>query len=74
MLINKHISLRGYTVDDPYLTDRSALSRAVQVITEDLNEGRLRLVICKRFSLEETVQAHEFSESGRQFGKILLNP
>ena len=74
VLINKHISLRGYTVDDPYLTDRSALSRAVQVITDDLNEGRLRLVICKRLSLEETVQAHELSESGSQFGKILINP
>ena len=74
VLINKHISLRGYTVDDPYLTDRSALSRAVQVITDDLDEGRLRLAICKRFSLEEVVAAHEFSESGRQFGKILINP
>ena len=74
VLITKHISLRGYTVDDPYLTDRSALSRAVQVITDDLNEGRLRLVICKRFPLEQVVEAHEFSESGRQFGKILINP
>lgn len=74
VLINKHISLRGYTVDDPYLADRAALSRAIQVISGGLNENRLRLVICKRFSLEEVVQAHEFSESGRQFGKILLNP
>ena len=74
VLINKHVSLRGYTVDDPYLADRSALSRAVRVITDDLNENRLGLVICKRFPLEEVVQAHQFSESGRQFGKILINP
>ena len=74
VLINKHIALRGYTVDDPYLTDRSALSRAVQIITDHLNEGSLRLVICRRFSLDEVVQAHEFSESGGQFGKILINP
>ena len=74
VLINKHILLRGYTVDDPYLTDRSALTTAVQVIGDDLNAGRLRLVICKRFSLEDVVDAHEFSESGNQFGKILINP
>ena len=74
VLINKHITLRGYTVDDPYLTDRSALSRAVQVISEYLDKDRLHLVICKRFSLEQVVEAHEFSESGNQFGKILINP
>ena len=74
VLINKHVTLRGYTVDDPYLTDRPALSIAIQAITDDLNEGRLQLVICNRFSLEEVVAAHEFSESGRQFGKILINP
>ena len=74
VLINKHITLRGYTVDDPYLTDRSALSRAVRVISDDLNKDRLRLVICKRFSLEQVIEAHEFSESGKQFGKILINP
>lgn len=74
VLINKHISLRGYTVDDPYLADRPALSRAIRIISDGLNEDKLRLVICRRFSLEEAVQAHEFSESGRQFGKILLNP
>ena len=74
VLINKHITLRGYTVDDPYLSDRSALSRAVQVISEYLDKDGLHLVICKRFSLEQVVEAHEFSESGNQFGKILINP
>ena len=74
VLINKHITLRGYTVDDPYLTDRSALNRAIRVTSEHFNEGRLRPVICRRFSLEQVVEAHEFSESGRQFGKILINP
>ena len=74
VLINKHITLRGYTVDDPYLTDRSALTMAIRVISDHLNEGRLRHVICKRFSMEQVVEAHEFSESGRQFGKILINP
>ena len=74
VLINKHITLRGYTVDDPYLTDRSALTRAIRVISGHLNEGGLRPVICRRFPLEQVVEAHEFSESARQFGKILINP
>lgn len=74
VLINKHITLRGYTVDDPYLTDRSALNGAIRVISGHFNEGRLRPVICRRFSLEQVIEAHEFSESGRQFGKILINP
>ena len=74
VLINKHITLRGYTVDDPYLTDPSALSRAIRVISDHFDEGRLRPVICRRFPLEQVVEAHEFSESARQFGKILINP
>ena len=74
ILINKHITLRGYTVDDPYLTDRPALNRAIRVISDLFNEGGLRPVICRRFPLEQVVEAHEFSESARQFGKILINP
>ena len=74
VLINKHITLRGYTVDDPYLTDRSALTRAIRIISDHFNEGRLRPIICRRFPLEQVVEAHEFSESARQFGKILINP
>ncbi len=74
VLINKHITLRGYTVDDPYLTDRSALTAAIRVISDHLDEGGLRPVICRRFPLEQVVEAHEYSESGQQFGKILINP
>ena len=74
VLINKHITLRGYTVDDPYLTDRPALTKAVRVISDHLDEGGLRPVICRRFPLERVVEAHEYSESARQFGKILINP
>ncbi|MDE2726880.1 MAG: zinc-binding dehydrogenase [Gemmatimonadota bacterium] len=46
----------------------------MRVISDHLDEGGLRPVICRRFPLEQVVEAHEFSESARQFGKILINP
>ncbi|MDE0061791.1 MAG: zinc-dependent alcohol dehydrogenase family protein [Gammaproteobacteria bacterium] len=74
VLINKHITLRGYNVDDPFVIDRAALAKAVEYITSGLNEDRLRLIIDSRFLLDEVVEAHRYAESDRQFGKILINP
>ena len=74
VLINKHITLRGYNVDDPYAEDRAARSKAVAQITAGLNAGDLRLIIDRRFSLDDVVEAHSYAESDRQFGKILINP
>ena len=34
--------------------------------------GRLRPVIDRRFSLEDTRAAHEYMQQGRTFGKIVL--
>lgn len=45
----------------------------LQKITDIVNKGFLRPVIDKTFSLDEIKIAHEYSESGRVVGKIVVN-
>ncbi len=44
----------------------------LQKITEMVNNGHLKSVIDKIFSIEEIRKAHEYSESGRVVGKLVV--
>jgi NADPH2:quinone reductase len=41
---------------------------------EDIAEGRLRVVIDRRFPLADAAAAHEYIESRQAFGRVLLIP
>jgi NADPH:quinone reductase-like Zn-dependent oxidoreductase len=36
--------------------------------------GRLKPVVDRKFPLSETAEAHRYLESGKMFGKVVLNP
>jgi NADPH:quinone reductase-like Zn-dependent oxidoreductase len=39
-----------------------------------LMQGRLRVQIAAEFPLREAAKAHEYAESGRPFGRVLMLP
>jgi NADPH2:quinone reductase len=46
----------------------------VQQHIEDVNAGKLRVVIDKMFPLSDAAGAHEYIESRKVFGRVVLNP
>ena len=52
-------------------------TRAYQMIADLLDEiaaGRLKVVIDRRYRLEEAAAAHAYIESRQAFGRVLLVP
>jgi NADPH2:quinone reductase len=41
---------------------------------DDIAAGRLRVVVDRRFPLEQAGEAHAYIESRRAFGRVLLIP
>ncbi len=56
-----------------YVMSRQAHVEAVRDVTAALEAGRYRPHIGPRFTLTQTVAAHEAQESGRTIGKILVD-
>lgn len=50
----------------------SATKQDLQTMMPLLGNGKLKTVIDRVFPLKEAVQAHEYLESAKQFGKVLL--
>ncbi|MFN3238808.1 MAG: zinc-binding alcohol dehydrogenase family protein, partial [Pseudomonadales bacterium] len=46
----------------------------VQRLIGDVAKGELKVIIDKRYSLEEAAAAHEYIESRQAFGRVLLIP
>jgi NADPH:quinone reductase len=66
-------TLTGYFLGAELLVDR----RAHDVITRLLDEvaaGQLRVVIDRRFPLDQAAEAHAYIESRQAFGRVLLIP
>ena len=73
LLFGKMIHLRGYTIF-PFLADAEGLANAVRTISEELDAGRFRLVVDRRFPMSQVQDAHRYMESNEQIGKIVINP
>lgn len=67
--ILKNVRVRFFIVYNLSPADRGA---AVEQLTAWLRDGRLRHNIAARLPLESVVQAHEFVESGRAAGNVVL--
>ena len=72
-LLAKEIRVEGYMVlritQEPEL-----LRRAEKYILERLSSGVLKPVIAKTFRLEEVREAHDYMESNKQIGKVVMVP
>ena len=55
-----------------YKMSQEAHESAIQATTVGLREGWLKPIIASRFSLEQIVEAHETSESGKSVGKVIV--
>ncbi len=69
--VAKGLNLRGYLVFE-ITADAGRRRRAVEFITAGLEDGWLRPTIDRTFGLDEIVAAHQYLESNRQVGKIVV--
>ncbi len=68
-----NLTLHGYFLGAELLMG----TRAYQMIADLLDEiaaGRLKVVIDRRYRLEEAAAAHAYIESRQAFGRVLLVP
>ena len=55
-----------------YVMDAAAHAEAQRAITEALDAGSLTHNIAARYVLDDIVAAHEFLESGKALGKVVV--
>ena len=55
-----------------YKMSQEAHESAIQATTVGLREGWLKPIIASRFPLEQIVEAHQTSESGKNVGKVVV--
>ncbi|MBI2822994.1 MAG: NAD(P)H-quinone oxidoreductase [Acidobacteria bacterium] len=73
-LLAKRLTIRGTTLRARSLEEKKAATRAFErSILPLLAEGRIRPVVDRIFPIAEIRAAHEFMESGANFGKIVLD-
>ena len=73
-LYGQNQAVIGYSTGSYRRARPAALRPAALQVLDWLTEGRLRLVIARRFPLGEVAEAHRFVESRASTGKVLLLP
>lgn len=63
---------RASLIVDVYGMSQQAHESALELTTRGLQEGWLKTTIASRFSLEQIVEAHEATESGKILAKVVL--
>ncbi|TVP45492.1 MAG: NAD(P)H-quinone oxidoreductase [Gemmatimonadales bacterium] len=72
-LMMRRASIRGTMLRSRPSEEKAELARSFEdTVLNGFEEGALRPVIDRVFPSEETVEAHRYMESNRNFGKILL--
>lgn len=72
-LMFKRWVLTGSTLRARSVEEKTALAQTLEKeIWPSLDEGKMKPVLDRTFPLEEARQAHEWMESGRHIGKIVL--
>jgi NADPH:quinone reductase-like Zn-dependent oxidoreductase len=67
----KSLTIRGYVLFE-ITTDPSRLEAGKRFVYDGLGSGALKPIIDRTFVLDEIVQAHQYMESNRQQGKIVV--
>lgn len=70
-VLAKGITVRGYTLFE-FTSNPEALTTARNEIYGWLESGQLKPVVAKTFSLDNIIQAHQYMEANKQFGKIVV--
>ena len=72
-LLFKRASVVGTTLRARSLTEKVAVSRAFEErVVPAFEDGRLTVVVDRRFALDEVAEAHAYMETNTSVGKILL--
>lgn len=71
-ILAKHISVKGYELFE-ITKDRNAIEHAKVFVNKGLASSALQPLIDREFAFDDIQAAHEYMESGRQIGKILVN-
>ena len=67
----KGLLIRGYTLFE-IVREQAVLSAAKQYVADGLASGKFLPFIDRTFTLDQIVTAHEYMESNRQIGKIVV--
>jgi len=67
----KGLTVRGYTMFE-IVSDPERLARGKRFVYDGLESGSLKPVIDRTFPLDRIVEAHQYMESNRQKGKIVV--
>lgn len=72
-IMSKRLVLTGSTLRPQSITVKGAIARALKKqVWPLIAKGRIKPVIDKAFTLQESQAAHDYLEAGRHFGKIVL--
>ena len=69
--LGKALTIRGYTLFE-IVRDPEKLARGKSYIYDGIQSGTLKPIIDRTFPLEEIVKAHQYMESNKQKGKIVV--
>jgi NADPH2:quinone reductase len=67
-------SVLGYSMGTNRKYRPEGLRESVKAVLNYVDEGKLKMVISKSFALEEAAAAHQWIESRKSTGKVLLKP
>ena len=70
-VLGKRLTIRGYVLFE-LTTDPARLERGKRFILNGLEQGKLKPVIARTFTLDQIVEAHRYMESNQQIGKIVV--
>jgi len=70
-VLTKLPTIKGYSAAD-VLSNPSISQEAIKFINKGIQEGKLKPVIAKTFSLDEIGAAHRYMELNTHFGKIVV--
>lgn len=70
-VLGKSLTIRGYLLHE-VVNDPALFAEGKAFVHSGLQDGSLSPVIAKTFVFREIVQAHQYLESGEQFGKVIV--
>jgi putative PIG3 family NAD(P)H quinone oxidoreductase len=72
-MLSKKATLVGTTLRSRSLDEKVAISRAFEnQVVPGFEDGRLRVVVDRRFGLDEVAEAHSYLETNVSVGKVLI--
>jgi len=71
LALKKGLTMRGFTLFE-LIQQPEMAERAIKYLSDALAKGRIKPVIAKVFPFDQIIESHQFLESNKQFGKIVV--